>query len=700
MENKKAAYQVLLLTLVSFISLYFEVALIRWIPGQVRVVNYFTNLVLIANFLGLGLGCATPQRTENNEWRFPFRLALLMALALAVKSLGFLPAGEQWGESYFRFTHLGLVPVFVWAMIIFFGTVLVQIPLGRILGRALQDFPPLAGYSLNLLGSVLGVSAMALFNTVRVGPVWWFALGMVLYLPFFPAIPRWRLKALALGSALAVLLLVWFATGSESWSPYYKIKMEKSFTLKYPGSAFAVPLGDAGFSLTINDNFFQITLDLSPQYLERLAPDNSLRKTVLEPARDFYQLPYQVGRPQSVLILGAGTGNDVAQALRSGVPQIDAVEIDPVIAELGILHHPEHPFQSPRVSLFIDDARHYLKSTAAQYDMIIYGLLDSQRLVSYISTVRQDNFVYTREGLQEAARRLKTGGTLVVAHVSRTGSPQSIRLFQMLEQLFPGRVHALESKEAVLSEVPWNIFLAGPESLSGSIKDLSNMKDITNLYRSYPSSRLPTDNWPFLYLSTQSFWRTDYFKTLLALILISFLVVFRTVPEMKKISPHFFLLGAGFLLLETKSIIEMSIFFGSTWVVNSVVIGAFLVMALLANMAVQLFKLQRTYLFYLLLLAALALNLAFPVSRLASASLPLRILAGGGLAALPVLFSGIVFAISFKKVDSPGPALGANIMGAVLGGFCEYSSLFTGYRFLYIIAAVFYLGSWAFARRK
>ena len=51
----------------------------------------------------------------------------------------------------------------------------------------------------------------------------------------------------------------------------------------------------------------------------------------------FYQWPYMAfgNTFKNVLILGAGSGTDVAAALRHGVEHVDAVEIDPVIIRLG-----------------------------------------------------------------------------------------------------------------------------------------------------------------------------------------------------------------------------------------------------------------------------------------------------------------------------------------------------------------------------
>jgi spermidine synthase len=82
-------------------------------------------------------------------------------------------------------------------------------------------------------------------------------------------------------------------------------------------------------------------------------------------ALEGYHVPYRTltKAPRRVLVLGAGTGNDVAVALDEGAEQIDAVEIDPVILQLGRKFHPDHPYDSSKVRIFNTDARSYLNHT-------------------------------------------------------------------------------------------------------------------------------------------------------------------------------------------------------------------------------------------------------------------------------------------------------------------------------------------------
>ena len=115
------------------------------------------------------------------------------------------------------------------------------------------------------------------------------------------------------------------------------------------------------------------------------------------------------------MIVGAGTGNDAAAALRNAPEaQIDAVEIDPVIARLGKTLHPERPYEDPDVNVIIDDARSFLQKSDEPYDLIVFGFLDSHRLFSHMSSVRMDNYVYTPRELRQVRERLTDDGVVAV----------------------------------------------------------------------------------------------------------------------------------------------------------------------------------------------------------------------------------------------------------------------------------------------
>jgi spermidine synthase len=132
-----------------------------------------------------------------------------------------------------------------------------------------------------------------------------------------------------------------------------------------------------------------------------------------------FAMPYRLARSlDRVLVVGAGTGNDLAIALRAGAKKIDAVEIDRVFTEIGRRSHRQRPYQDPRVTLHVGDARAYFKRCQNKYDLIVFGTLDSQALLGGLSSVRLDNYVYTREAFQEAHRLLKPDGLLAVLHMA------------------------------------------------------------------------------------------------------------------------------------------------------------------------------------------------------------------------------------------------------------------------------------------
>ncbi|HUW94217.1 MAG TPA: spermidine synthase, partial [Anaerolineae bacterium] len=186
----------------------------------------------------------------------------------------------------------------------------------------------------------------------------------------------------------------------------------------------------------------------------------------------------------------------------------------------------------------------------------------------------------------------------------------------------------------------------------------------------------------------------------LILLVLSASVVLRVFPESARINLHFFFLGCAFFLIETKSITETALLFGSTWIVNSIVISAILIMILGANMFVRKFKPSDVRPFYVLLMASLLLNYAVPVSSILGQNFVLRGLISGLAMSLPLFFAGIIFATSLRGLKSVELAFGSNLLGSVVGGMLEYSSLVFGIRALYLVAALAYLLSWLGLRQR
>ena len=240
-------------------------------------------------------------------------------------------------------------------------------------------------------------------------------------------------------------------------------------------------------------HYFQRVHDLS------LSNRNVDTDPGLAATRNYYELPYRVyGQPKTVAVVGAGTGNDVAAALRRGADHVDAIEIDPAILLLGRAGHPERPYDDPRVHAIINDARSFLRQTNQTYDMIVYGLLDSHTLLSHASSVRLDSFVYTVQGLREAKARLKPGG--IVSLSFSVLSPQLGRkIYLMMQQAFDGRppvcvtagydgaIIFLEAKDRSLTSPSAFLRQTGFHDSTSVFADPALQADVS------------TDDWPFLY---------------------------------------------------------------------------------------------------------------------------------------------------------------------------------------------------------
>lgn len=667
-------------------ALFVELLLIRWHATTFEVFSFYKNFSLLAAFLGLGIGFGLGKRRP-----------LLTVLALPALSLQFAvlhllrygdlswilrnPVSERMSMGMFDMQGLGQTAVtYGFLILVFLFTVLTCVPLGHLASYLMQRRPPLVAYGWNLLGSLLGIGLLTLLSLMWSPPAVWLVVAAALVLPF---LVRGRAAFLAglvsVCVALVVVLDPVHINRIEVHSPYQPIVVD-------------VRPGDQPLVLSTN-NFFQEIRDLSPASQER---DPELQKI----AR-YYEFPYWVKpRPRRVLVVGAGTGNDVAAALRCGAGQIDAVEIDPAILALGRALHPERPYQSDRVRGIDDDARGHMRRARSdpglRYDLVVYGLLDSHATLSALSSVRLDSFVYTVEGVRDARALLSDDGILAMTFclMSKT---QGKKFFEMLKVAFDGQ----EPRVFETRYLGGFTFLAGPglSAALGSGRTVPLRETTEDLRTAAVEADLSTDDWPFLYMPRRTFPRS-YVLFLVLLGVSSVLLLRPFLPARgaapRALSPACFLLGAGFMLIETKGITELALCFGNTWHVVSAVIAAILVMAYVANLLVQKEKVPPLPVAYGLLIGSVLLGLAFSGS--APLSLPGKVLVTG-LVTLPIFFSGFAFSAEIKRSGDVAAALSSNLLGAMLGGLLEYNAMQFGYASLYVVAALIYAGAAFFALR-
>jgi len=148
-------------------------------------------------------------------------------------------------------------------------------------------------------------------------------------------------------------------------------------------------------------------------------------------------------------------------------------------------------------------------------------------------------------------------------------------------------------------------------------------------------------------------------------------------------------MGAAFLLLETKNVVAFALLFGTTWLVNTLVFIGVLG-AILGAIEVSRRKVLPQRPLYLALLFSLAIAWVVPVNALLSLAVTPRFLAGVTLAFTPVFIANLIFAQRFREAGDSPQAFAANLLGAVVGGLLEYSSLLIGYRNLLVVVGIFY----------
>ena len=673
--------QLAMLFLASFLALYFELLVIRYLSTEIRTFAYLKNLPLIASFLGIGLGMILGQPRERWMRAFPFVAAGLFLLIRFAGPLHLTHVGVgtpdyfAWGNNLSPGLGPFLqVPVYLITLAgVLSLIVALFVVMGGIVGQYLRDVVPLRGYGVNLAGSLAGVAAFTALSFINAPPVSWLAIGLLLLLPFFYK------RRLALLLFAGILLVTGFPGRNTWWSPYYRIDL---YEKPIPGAP------PSTYLLTVNHDYHQKMVDLSPDFMAQ-HPDQELNRE----AFINYELPYRlVTDPGRVLILGAGTGNDVAAALRHGATHVDAVEIDRVIQAIGRKHHPEHPYASPRVSVHINDARAFLKTTRERYDLIVFGYLDAHTLISSYSSLRLDNYVYTLEGFQEARQLLTDRGSLIVAFASGR-SFVSYRMYATLERAFGAPPVAYWTGY----DSSGVIFVEG----AARTPALPDFPRFTPDPKALAGTTVATDRWPFLYLAS----RRIPISVLLGLVvfLLGAWILLRDTGALPWRSHreyfHLLLLGAGFLLLETKGVTDLALLFGSTWIVNAVVIAVFLTMALAANALAILRPIPRGLSFAVLFLM-LGIGIVLPYSFLNGTSLAVKILGSGVLVGLPVFCSGLIFSDCFRSVAYPSEALGMNLFGAMIGGVLENLVLIGGTAMLGVVAVFLYLAAAWFLRGK
>ncbi|MEP7060059.1 MAG: spermidine synthase [Actinomycetota bacterium] len=643
------------LVLASFLMLFTELVLIRWSGASIVFLSYFSNFVLLGSFLGIGIGFLRSKARVDLFGLAPVVMAFFIAFVVK-----FPVVIDRSGSTLVFFGSLAErgLPMWVMLPIVFSAVALIMACIAQGVARLFARFEPLEAYRLDILGSVLGIAAFSLLSFWGTSPVVWGAVAALVYVCVLERRPT-ILQAYAL---IAVVALFALASRGEMvrWSPYYKIA--------------ALPIsaeGHDGYQVNVNGIPHQTILDVG----ERLK---------LEPT---YGVPYQraEGNPlRTVLIIGAGTGSDVAIALDQGAQHVDAVEIDPRLLQMGRDLHPNHPYQDPRVTAIVNDGRAFLEGTTKTYDLILFALPDSLTLVSGQSALRLESYLFTKEAMASAAAHLTPHGSFGMYNYYREVWLLD-RLAGTLRQVY-GRAPCVDSLSF------------GTGSSIGNFSVLMDSNDpgaLTCEQTWTPDGRVvpapATDDHPFVYLRTRTI--PSLYLAVLGLVLLASIVLVRVaggpLGGMRQYLDLFFM-GVAFLLLETKNVVQFALLFGTTWFVNALVFGGILLTVLAAVEVAKRIRVWRTWLLWAGLAAAIGVAWVVPADSLLSLSVIPRFLAAVALAFAPVFLANLIFAERFRSVSESTVAFGANLLGAMVGGVVEYLSLLIGYRSLLLVAAGVY----------
>ena len=627
--------------------LFVELALIRWVTSNNVFVTKATNFVLLASFLGIGIGFLNA-RTRRDYLRWtPVALLLLVGFVLAFPVILSSLSGPH---PYRGLRNMLALPQPVSLSVIFVLVTAVMAGLGQGVARIFTRFRPLSAYRLDVAGSIAGIALFSLLSFLNQPPATWGFIacaGIVLILA--PRIRWWQVAA-----ALVIITLLCLESfiPNQTWSPYNKLSVQA-----HGGRAPAL-------YVSANNVPYQAARSLA----------------ILKKQKPFYFYPYlHIPRAdlKNVLIIGAGTGNDTTVALSEGAQHVDAVEIDPQLLHIGRQQNPSHPFDSSRVTTHTADGREYLQDTNKRYNLILFALPDSLEAVSGQSAIRLESFLLTSQSVATVKKHLVPGGTFAMYNYYAP----------FLLNRYASTIESAFNRDPCQNVGP----PLGGRRLAVLTAHLNGPVPGCASYWHGQKVAPSTDDHPFPYLPSSTI-PGSYLWMLGAILLGSILLVrvgggsYRGMQRYVNLA----FMGAAFLLLETKNIVQFALLFGTTWFVNSLVFAGVLVAVYLAVETARHIKLPPPWVLYGLLIASLAVTWLVPAE--APLSLPLipRFLAASALAFAPVYLANLVFAQRFADVETIGTAFAANLLGAIVGGTLEYLALITGYRFLLIVVGVLY----------
>ncbi|MDO8261211.1 MAG: hypothetical protein Q7T50_07030, partial [Candidatus Magasanikbacteria bacterium] len=255
----------------SFIALFLELLIIRLVGTEIRIFAYLSNLVLLATFVGMGLGMLTKRFLPLSiSGFFLFITSVIVSTNYIVRwpnlefklFTGITELLAPLSENYIwlqidTFSKSGIIVGLFLMVMLFIVLVLIFAPIGQALGKAIsRGNKPIIAYSVNIAASLVGLWAFQAFSTVRFTPYF----GIIIVLAALACLAKNKSERLFL-IAILVVSIAYLSPKIESktityWSPYQKLTLS---TAIYPPSVIPRP---GGWYLEVNNVGYMSLLDL------------------------------------------------------------------------------------------------------------------------------------------------------------------------------------------------------------------------------------------------------------------------------------------------------------------------------------------------------------------------------------------------------------------------------------------------------
>jgi spermidine synthase len=293
----------------------------------------------------------------------------------------------------------------------------------------------------------------------------------------------------------------------------------------------------------------------------------------------------QHAEPDNVLLISGGISGSINEILKYKIKSLDYIEQNPKIIEIGELYT-NNISADPRVKIIYQDARHFLKANhKKKYDVVLINLPDPSSA--------QINRFYTLEFFEELKKDLDESAVICISLTATSNymGEQSRKInssvFLTLKLLF---------QNVIIMPGGFNYFIASDGTLSRSINELLEVKNIKNTYLNpyYLNDKkieqesklleemlsekvsINYDFKPVVYLYQLDYWLSQFDLNYLILFVIMLFPITYSLLKMNFINYGIFVTGISASAIEVILIIAFQVIYGYTYQMMGILITFFM----------------------------------------------------------------------------------------------------------------------------